>query len=88
MLRHVILARPDVSEEGITFFRVTRIDELGTTLAVTSNRITLQPHGVTSHKPAFFRTEIFTFLRVWGGHGISFQYAIDAIQSRIFCLPL
>jgi hypothetical protein len=37
MLRHVALVRTDVSEElSASFIRVTRIDELGTTLAVTS----------------------------------------------------
>jgi hypothetical protein len=37
MLRGVDLARTDVSEElSATFIRVTRIGELGTTLAVTS----------------------------------------------------
>jgi hypothetical protein len=39
MLRHVALVRTDVSEElSASFIRVTRIGELGTTLAVTSNR--------------------------------------------------
>jgi hypothetical protein len=39
-----------------SIIRVTRIGELGT-LAVTSNRSTLQePHGVTSQKTAFFIT--------------------------------
>jgi hypothetical protein len=43
MLRRVALVRNDVSEEIIgSFIRVTRIDELGTTLAVTSNRRTLR----------------------------------------------
>jgi hypothetical protein len=38
MLRHVDLVRTDVSEElSASFIRVTRIGELGTTLAVTSN---------------------------------------------------
>jgi hypothetical protein len=42
MLRHVALVRTDVSEERrASFVRVTRIGELGTTLAVTSNRRTL-----------------------------------------------
>jgi hypothetical protein len=41
MLRHVALVRTDVSEElSASFISVTRIDELGTTLAVTSNRST------------------------------------------------
>jgi hypothetical protein len=43
MLRRVALVRTDVSEElSTSFIRVTRISELGRTLAVTSNRRTLQ----------------------------------------------
>jgi hypothetical protein len=43
MLRRVALARNDVSEElSASFFRVIRIGELGTTLAVTNNRRTLR----------------------------------------------
>jgi hypothetical protein len=39
MLRHVALVRTDVSEElSASIIRVTRICELGTTLAVASNR--------------------------------------------------
>jgi hypothetical protein len=39
MLRCVVLVRTDVSEElSASFIRVTRIGELGTTLAVASNR--------------------------------------------------
>jgi hypothetical protein len=41
MLRRVSLVRTDVSEElSTSIIRVTRIGELGTTLAVTSNRRT------------------------------------------------
>jgi hypothetical protein len=40
MLRRVALVRTDFSEElSASFIRVTRIGELGTTLAVTSNRL-------------------------------------------------
>jgi hypothetical protein len=43
MLRRVALVRTHVSEElSASFIRVTRIGELGTTLAVTSNRRTLR----------------------------------------------
>jgi hypothetical protein len=43
MLRRVALVRTDVSEEpGSSFIRVTRIGELGTTTAATSNRRTLR----------------------------------------------
>jgi hypothetical protein len=39
MVRHVALVRADVSEElSTSFIRMTRIGQLGTTLAVTSNR--------------------------------------------------
>jgi hypothetical protein len=39
MLRRVALVRTDVSEElSASFIRATRIGEIGTTLAVTSNR--------------------------------------------------
>jgi hypothetical protein len=43
MLRRVALVRTNVSEEsGASFIRVTRIGELGTTQAATSNRRTLR----------------------------------------------
>jgi hypothetical protein len=43
MLRRVALVRTDVSEEpSASFIRVTRIGELGTALATTSNRPTLR----------------------------------------------
>jgi hypothetical protein len=65
MLCCVALVRIDVSEErSASIFSVTRIGELGTILAVTSNRQMLrrntmreflqEPHGVTSQKTAFF----------------------------------
>jgi hypothetical protein len=43
LLRRVALVRADVSEEtGASFIRVTKIGELGTTQAATSNRRTLR----------------------------------------------
>jgi hypothetical protein len=43
MLRRVAIVRTDVSEESsASFIRVTRIGELGTTVAATSNRRTLR----------------------------------------------
>jgi hypothetical protein len=48
MLRRMTIVRTDVSEElSPSFIRVRRIDELGTTLAVTSN-ISSQPASVAS----------------------------------------
>jgi hypothetical protein len=49
MLRRVALVRIDISEEiSGTFIRVTRIGELRTTLAVTSNRRRLRRLLVTA----------------------------------------
>jgi hypothetical protein len=43
MLRLVVLVRTDISEElSVSFIRVKRISELGTTLTVTDNRRTLR----------------------------------------------
>jgi hypothetical protein len=52
MLRRVAVVRTDVSEElSASIIRVTRIGELGTTLAVTSNRRTLKfPRHVGFYK--------------------------------------
>jgi hypothetical protein len=67
MLRRVALGRTDVSEDlRVSFIRVTRIGELGTTLVVSSKRPTLrrnppkrlflqEPQGVTSRKTPFSR---------------------------------
>jgi hypothetical protein len=45
MLRRVALVRTDVPEElSASFIRVTRIGELGTTLALTSNRRSVPRH--------------------------------------------
>jgi hypothetical protein len=47
MLRRVPFVRTYVSEElSASFIRLTRIGELGTTLAVTSNRRTLRRNGI------------------------------------------
>jgi hypothetical protein len=47
MLRRVALVRTDVSEEpSASFIRVTRIGELGTTQAATSNRCTLRRNSL------------------------------------------
>jgi hypothetical protein len=50
MLRRVALVRTDVSEEpSASFIRVTRMGELGTTLAATSNQRELRriPSGIS-----------------------------------------
>jgi hypothetical protein len=59
MLRRVALVRTDASEElRLPIIRVTRIGELGTTLAVTSNRHTLQ-----KNTNSLYFTVYFVFLR-------------------------
>jgi hypothetical protein len=46
MLRHVALVRTDISEElNASIIRVTRIGELGTTLAITSNHASVANYG-------------------------------------------
>jgi hypothetical protein len=46
LLRRVALVKTDVSEESaVSFIRVTKIDELGTTQAAISNRRTLLRSG-------------------------------------------
>jgi hypothetical protein len=55
ILRRVALVRIDVSEElSVSSIKVTRMCELGTTLAVTSNRRTLRRNtlvfGISSHR--------------------------------------
>jgi hypothetical protein len=50
MLRRVALVRADVSEElSASFIRVTRIGELGITLAVTSNRRSVRTFPFVYH---------------------------------------
>jgi demethoxyubiquinone hydroxylase (CLK1/Coq7/Cat5 family) len=58
MLRRVALVRIDVSEERIAFIiRVTRIGELGTSLAVASNQSTRMP-SVMLRRVALVRADV------------------------------
>jgi hypothetical protein len=51
MLRHVALVRTDVSEEpSASFIRVTRIGDLGTTQAATSNRQMQRRENLKSYR--------------------------------------
>jgi hypothetical protein len=50
MLRRVALVRTDVSEELSAYFiRVTKIVELGSIVAITSNRCTLRRNNYEGH---------------------------------------
>jgi hypothetical protein len=65
LLRRVALVRTDVSEEpGASFIRVTKIGELGTTHAATSNRRTLRRNTVTLMKEAPGSSETSVLTRV------------------------
>jgi hypothetical protein len=51
LLRHVALVRTDILEElSASFIRMTKIGELRTTLAVTSNRRTLRGDSISSQR--------------------------------------
>jgi hypothetical protein len=68
MLRRVALLRTDVSEElSASFISVTRIGELGTTLAVTSNRRTQCTFKGTPEKgdplPRIRCNKVFSYTR-------------------------
>jgi hypothetical protein len=74
MLRRVALVRTDVSEElSASFIKVTRIGELRTTLAVTSNRRTLR-----RNTKYFFPED--AILQILGY--ISFLYGLGNTFSR------
>jgi hypothetical protein len=63
MLRHVALVRTDVSEElSASFVRMTRIGELGTTLAITSV-VPSSPILVTPMKEALGSSETSVLTR-------------------------
>jgi hypothetical protein len=69
MLRHVALVRTDVSEErSASIIRVTRIAELGTTLAVTSKWCTLWRNSMW--------LKSFEDFYVWSGSRIPRRYSI------------
>jgi hypothetical protein len=60
MLRRVALVRTDVSEElHASFIKVTRIGELGTTLAVTNNGRTLRRNAILNSE---FHTNFLSHL--------------------------
>jgi hypothetical protein len=64
MLRRVALVRTDVSEDpSSSFIRVTRIGELGTTLAATSNQRTLRRNtkGISDEGVARFLRNVDSY---------------------------
>jgi hypothetical protein len=66
MLRRVVLVRTDVSEEpSASFIRVTRIGELGTTQAASSNRHAAKKYQVRKEA----RMEFRIVDTVWLGRG-------------------
>jgi hypothetical protein len=84
MLRRVALVRSDVSEElSPSFIGVTRIGELGTTLAVTSNRRTLsissQRRSVASYS---YRCSYFTYFCHPDNGGAKFLLNVRSYKSH------
>jgi hypothetical protein len=76
MLRRVAFVRTDVSKELSAYFvRVTRIGELGTTLAVTSNRRT--QHAIMAFEKCAYVTSI-SWLDV---------FILSLICNILHCLP-
>jgi hypothetical protein len=64
MLYRVALVRTDVSEElSVSFIRVTRIGELGTTLVVTANVVPSSPILVTLMKETIGSSETSVLTR-------------------------
>jgi hypothetical protein len=66
MLRRMALVRTDVSEEFVFIIRVTRIGELGTTLAVTSVLrllVTAKDVGCCYSSPLQFESKLLTVIR-------------------------
>jgi hypothetical protein len=61
MLRRVVLVGTDVSEEfSASFIRVRRIGELGTTIAVTSNRRMLRRNTLMKEELSSSETSVLT----------------------------
>jgi hypothetical protein len=60
MLRRVAFVRTDVSEElNPSFIRVTRIGELGTTLAITNNRRKLRRNFFAASVGCYLQLALF-----------------------------
>jgi hypothetical protein len=97
MLRRVALVRTDVSEELSVSIRVTRIGELGTKLAVTSNRRTLlhgglywesqkgrgMPSSEMSRRVALVRTDFPKFRLLQEPHNVTSQKTAFFIVAAV-----
>jgi hypothetical protein len=90
ILRRVIVVRTDVSEEpGASFIRATRIGEVGTTQAATSNRRTLRniPEDTILHSHRRENLKSYTEC----GHGIIIITGTTALcepwpRSKLFAI--
>jgi hypothetical protein len=81
MSRRVALVRTDISEElSASFIRLTRIGELGTTLAVTSNR-SMPRRNISSQKTPFFIVTAMKTSNLTSG-----QESQMALDTKTYCL--
>jgi hypothetical protein len=86
-LRRVALVRTDVSEEfSASFIRVIRIGELGTTLAVTSNRRTLllqESHAVNIPEDTILHSHRRENLQSYMVQGLAAGWTTERVVVRI-----
>jgi hypothetical protein len=83
MLRRVALVRIDVSEEpSASFIRVTRIGELGTTQAATSNRRKLRRNtGI------LYAVRLVSTGKVHRSTEVPYIYVNEEVERKLSVLP-
>jgi hypothetical protein len=94
MLCHMALVRTDVSKEhSASIIRVTRIGELGTTLAVTSNQSMLQRNNspilvtVMMEVICFSESSVLTRAIERNNPEDGFLQVLQGLKSKATCLP-
>jgi hypothetical protein len=81
LLRRVPLVRTDVLEEpGASFIRVTKIGELGTTQAATSNpvRTTQETHYISATE-----SSKLMLCKIWDSHGGDYEKCLLGYENPV-----